>query len=315
MDKDFLWITALGLLTTAAAAVIGLSFGNRRLQKAVRERKKFGRALSEANSRMASWMALFPGPVYRCTPDDDRAFLVVGDSIESVTGYPASDFTSRIRDYAHLIHPEDQAVTAFQMAQALKRGKCFEMKYRIQTADGKTRWILDKGMGSGKSGSEDPEQGIGWIDGIILDVTESKQDKEFLRMKEAMFRSLIDATPDLIVFKDRKGGYLDCNRAFADSIGKKRAEIIGKTDYDVLDREKADRSRETDLKMLSKMKPRKSREWFYSGDGRPKRLMETLKTPLFDADGKVIGLVSLSRDITPLKRLAAEIRRLRGSSS
>ncbi len=311
MTNHLFWTSVFSLFAVVFCIGMGLSVWNRRLAKEIRERKRFGRALAEAKSQMASWIKVFPGAVYRCKPDEDRTMAFVSDAIESVTGYPASDFSTRVRHYPHLIHPEDQALTAFQIEQALKRNQCFDVEYRIRRADGEIRRIQEKGWGAGRNGHDDAGGGHAWIDGIIMDVTGPRQNEEELRLLNGMFRSLIDAMPDLVFFKDRKGVYLECNKAFAKSAGRDTGEIIGKTDYEVFDKELADRFRESDLKMVSKMKSRRSLEWLTRTDGR-KTLLETLKAPLIDAEGKVVGLVGVSRNITMIKRLAAEVRRLKG---
>jgi PAS domain S-box-containing protein len=310
MNKNTLWITGLSLFAALCFIGRGLSVWNRRLTEAMRERKKLAGALADAKSQMASWVKIFPGAVYRSTPDPDRTMVFVSDAIESVTGYPALDFTSRIRRYPQMIHPEDQAMAVFQIEQGLKRDRCFEVEYRVTGADGKTRRILEKGVGAGTGGHDDAGSAYEWIDGAIMDITGSRQTEEMLRRIAGMFRSLVDAMTDSIFFKDRKGVYLECNKAFAESIGKEPAWIIGKTDYDLFNKELADRLRESDLKMLSKLKPRRTHAWFTRADGK-KVLLETLKTPLLDADGKVVGLVGVSRDVTLIKRLAQEIRRLK----
>jgi PAS domain S-box-containing protein len=301
MDKNIFWITVLSLFAAVFLIGTGVSLWNRRLAKAIREREKFARAVNDLKSQMASWIKIFPGAIYRCKPDEARTMVFVSDAILPITGYPALDFTARIRHFPNLIHPEDQALAAFQIGQGLKRARCFEVEYRIQRSDGEIRRILEKGVGSGRSGHNDTGCGYEWIDGIIMDITGPTQNEESLRLLNGMFRSLIDEMPDLIFFKDRKGVFLECNKAFAASAEKESDGIIGKTDYDLFSKELADRFRENDLKMLSKMKPRRSLGWLSRKDGQ-KMLMETLRTPLIDADDKVVGLVGVSR----IKRLKAE---------
>jgi len=62
--------------------------------------------------------------------------------------------------------------------------------------------------------------------------------QELLR-ERALLRNLIDSIPDLICYKDCNSNYLGCNKAFEKFVGFSQAELIGKTDLDVLSNEQA----------------------------------------------------------------------------
>lgn len=117
-------------------------------------------------------------------------------------------------------------------------------------------------------------------------------------------RALRDGIPDLVYYKDMEGVYLGCNQAFCDFVGKAdESEIIGTSDYNLFDPQLADFFRQKDLEMLTTNEAQQSDEWVTYPDGR-EVLLNTLKTPLLDAEGHVIGVLGVSRDIT--KREQAE---------
>lgn len=103
--------------------------------------------------------------------------------------------------------------------------------------------------------------------------------------------------PDLIFIKDLKGVYLVCNPACEEFTGKKREAIIGRTDFDLFDHATAESFCEQDAKTVASLEPKQNEEWVTYPDGR-QVLLHTLKTAYLDADGKVIGLLGISRDIT-----------------
>jgi len=155
---------------------------------------------------------------------------------------------------------------------------------------------------------------------FATDITERKRAEEALRESEAAQRklacelaqknnflhTLIDAIPDLIFYKDCSRAYLGCNRAFEAFAGRPEQDLVGRTDLDIFSRDVADAFREMDLDILSTEESRRNEEWIDYPDGR-RVLLETLKTPFFDLDGEILGVVGVSRDITEKKRAIAEL--------
>jgi len=66
---------------------------------------------------------------------------------------------------------------------------------------------------------------------------ERKRSEDSLLRQTILLSSLLDSIPDIVFFKDRQGVYLGCNPPFAEFVGQSRNDIIGKTDYDLFDRE------------------------------------------------------------------------------
>ncbi|MCG8487598.1 MAG: EAL domain-containing protein [Chromatiales bacterium] len=125
--------------------------------------------------------------------------------------------------------------------------------------------------------------------------------------KETSFRlAILNTLPDLIWLKDTQGIYLACNDRFEDFFGAKETEIIGKSDYDFVDKELADFFRQHDRMATEKGGPSVNEEWItFANDGHTE-LLETTKTPLYDHQKKLIGILGIGHDIT--KRRAAEER-------
>jgi PAS domain S-box-containing protein len=115
-------------------------------------------------------------------------------------------------------------------------------------------------------------------------------------------RTLLETIPDLVWLKDPDGVYLSCNPSFERLYGVKAADIIGKTDYDFVDKDLADFFRAHDRKALEAGKPSSNEEWLTFADNGYRGLFETIKTPMHDADGNLIGVLGVARDITDRKR-------------
>jgi len=80
--------------------------------------------------------------------------------------------------------------------------------------------------------------------------------------------------------------------------GATEAEIAGKTDYDFKDKDLADFFRMHDRKAMDAGGPSVNEEWLTFADNGYSGLFETIKTPMRDADGSLIGVLGISRDIT-----------------
>jgi PAS domain S-box-containing protein len=121
-----------------------------------------------------------------------------------------------------------------------------------------------------------------------------------LREKTSILSDLLKSIPDMVFFKTKEGVYLGCNPEFARFANRAIPDIVGSTDYDLFDKQLADLFRTQDRIMMEHNTPHHNEEWIQYPDGA-RILLETVKAPLVDADGRVLGLLGVSRDITERK--------------
>jgi len=154
-------------------------------------------------------------------------------------------------------------------------------------------------------------EGEGFMAGSFRDIAERKSAEEAehaLRRSEAQLRTVIETLPDMVWLKDPDGVYLTCNHRFERFFGAKRTEIVGKTDYDFVDRELADFFREKDKLAMELGKPSMNEEEITYADDGHRELLETIKTPMYGPKGELIGVLGIARDITERKRLEAGLK-------
>jgi PAS domain S-box-containing protein len=126
---------------------------------------------------------------------------------------------------------------------------------------------------------------------------------EKLRAGEARLATLLKAIPDLVWLKDTEGVYLACNPAFERFFGAPESAILGRTDYDFLTREQADFFRGKDLEAIAHGSPHSNEEWITYADDGHRAFLETIKTPLVDDQGRLVGVLGIGRDITDRKSI------------
>ena len=142
----------------------------------------------------------------------------------------------------------------------------------------------------------------------IREITKRKDEALALRNSESHLRTLVQTIPDLIWLKDSEGVYLSCNTRFERFFGAREADIIGKTDYDFVDRDLADFFRENDRKAMAAGKPTSNEEWVTFAEDGHREFLDTIKTPMYDFNGKLIGVLGIGRDNTQRKLAEQNVR-------
>jgi len=122
-----------------------------------------------------------------------------------------------------------------------------------------------------------------------------------------LLHSLINATDDLIFFKDKNFNYLGCNEAFLLFVGKSKEEMVGHSDFELFNLEMATLFREMDVEMLKENKTLTDFEWVTYPDGR-KVYLQTQKIPFHYNENK-IGVLGISRDLTQLHLAQKELKK------
>jgi len=138
------------------------------------EEKRF-----DAESLLQSLMDNVPGAIYRCHWDEIWKMHRVSDEIESISGYPASDFLDASkRTLVSVTHPDDRDQVDEAIRAATDAGEAFALEFRVLHAEGGIRWVLERGV---KTIERD---GTEWLDGIIFDITERRASEQLRLERE-----------------------------------------------------------------------------------------------------------------------------------
>ncbi|MBK0034135.1 aerobic respiration two-component sensor histidine kinase ArcB [Erwinia sp. S43] len=122
-----------------------------------------------------------------------------------------------------------------------------------------------------------------------------------LEQQSTFLRSFLDASPDLVFYRNADQQFSGCNRAMELLTGKSEKQLIGLTPNDVYDDDAALKVLETDEKVFRHNVSLTYEQWLQYPDGR-KACFEIRKVPYYDRVGKRSGLMGFGRDITERKR-------------
>jgi PAS domain S-box-containing protein len=135
---------------------------------------------------------------------------------------------------------------------------------------------------------------------VFRDVTTLRAYERQLEVKSDEQRTILDAAPTLIFYKDAANRYLNVNEAMARAHGTSKAELIGKTCWEIYDRVLADGYWQADKEVIASRQPRfKVVERLETANGCV--LLETDRFPYLDADGTIIGVIGFGVDVTARK--------------
>ena len=148
--------------------------------------------------------------------------------------------------------------------------------------------------------------GQGYNCAFATDISGRKQIEKSLKKSENFRRTLFQAIPEPVWLKDTDGRFLACNAMFERLIGAGEEDIVRKTDYDFIEKALADKFRKDDQKVIASGKPVKSEEWIPFADNEQLALLETVKTPMFDDQGNLIGVLGVARDISERRQAEEE---------
>jgi len=169
----------VGAMAKAVQVFKDNAIENRRL---VEERARQAQELKVSEQKFRTLIANIPGVCYRCANDAAYTMEFLSESVETLSGYPASDFIgNRVRTFASLFHPDDVAQVDQEVADALAHMRPYSIDYRIVHRDGSVRWVHEKGQGE-----FDEDGNLQHLDGAIFDVTAHRQLQEEVTRNEQL---------------------------------------------------------------------------------------------------------------------------------
>ncbi len=227
---------------------------NTQLQDEVTEREKAEQQLRESERRLTTLMGNLPGMAYRCRNDLDWTMEFVSEGCLDLTGYGAVELIeNRVIAYRRVIHSKDQARILENVQTAVRAGTAYDQVYRIVTAAGVEKWVMERGRGVFTEQGE-----LLALEGFISDITQQKyteqtlhhahaesevrvyertmeltQANEALRQYQVNFEAVVKNAHDGILIANAAGETVFANSKFAEIAGYPLAEMTQTTMRDL----------------------------------------------------------------------------------
>lgn len=302
--------TVLGALTVGASALDGfngeelnlmvqlagdMAYGLAALKTAA-DRKRMEQALvkSEKNLSDAQSIASLGSWEYDLVTDEeyrsDEFFRMLG-----LTPRGNGRAADSVFDY---VHPDDRDLVREKITETLEQGKPYDVEYRIVRADGSERVL----RAQGKTQQDETGRLVKFI-GTALDITEQKKATAALLDSEIRFRTLVETSMDWIWERDEHFVYTYSSPKVRELLGYEPAEILGKTPFDLMHPQDAQRLVPLLTRLRQEREPFSGLENIILHKNGSLVTIETSGMPVIDEHGKFCGYRGIDRDVTDRKKL------------
>jgi len=251
-------------------------------------------ALRESEELYRTLVTKIPDGVYKSTPEGK--FIDVNPAIVKILGYDSKEELMKIdiksdlyfdlsdRENSHL-NDNNEEISIF----------------KLRKKDGTPIWVEDHGWYGMNS-----EGKITSHEGVIRDVTERVKVQEALFESQKLLQEITDNSTSLIYALDKNGKFILMNRRFSSLFGLEGEEMIGKSWAEFMPEKIASSHYANDLKVIESMQPITIEEHNIESDGYHTYL--SVKFPLLDLQGKLVGVAGISTDITEREKVQKELR-------
>lgn len=240
----------------------------------------------------------------RIDQDGSATLIWVGGAFQEMTGYTLEEYIASGGWLGH-VHPDDLEKDAQDMEKLFSNQEVVSSEIRTFTKSGSICW--ERTFAHPIWNKE--ENRLAGIIGAVQDITAQKQAEE--RLKETLIQqsAILNNIPDMAWLKDVDSRYIAVNEQFLKISGRTLDEVVGQTDSNVWKQKFADMYRQDDLDVIRSGMRRQVEESQEDHTGR-EYWVETIKTPIRNAQGDVIGTTGIAREITERKKAEFERERL-----
>lgn len=227
-------------------------------------------------------------------------FVFVNKAACNLTGYSEEEMLNK--KFWDVVHPDYQELIRTRGLQRQKGEKISNnYEFKLINKEGKVIWV---DFTAGKILWKGQPAAIG----TAYDITERNNAVVKLQESEKNLRTLINAMPDIVCFKDGEGRWLEANDFDLKLFDLENVNYRGKTDAELAQYSSFYKNAlfnciKTDEQAWNKKGQFRSEEIIPVQDGES-RVFDVIKVPSYDSNGNRKGLVVVGREIS--KRKAAE---------
>ncbi|MCP4723724.1 MAG: PAS domain S-box protein, partial [bacterium] len=239
----------------------------------------------------------------------NKNYEFIDEGIKDLTGYSRDEFSPQIWDsiiVETVFWGGYRGMTyrgAKDHAEDYGERPYWKAEYKIRKKNGEEVWLADNSVliydAQGKT--------IASL-GILQDITERKMAEEALESEHNLLKTLIENLPAAISVKDLNSEIIMCNQRAVENFRKNSMDdIIGKTDYDLIDKKIAEEFHKEEQEIIRTSIPIQNKI-IHSSD--KKKWGSNFKIPLRNSKGEITNLLAINYDVTELKLKEIENRDL-----
>lgn len=305
-DRGILWIQGRGQIfcdeTGRIDFISGVFFD-------ISERKAVEEALRQSEEKYRLLVNQIPAVVFQGYPDWSVDFL--DRKIETLTGYPKEDFDSRRLKWCDLIPAEEMPYVRQTFVEALKSPhKSYVREHRIRKRNGDYAWVQCRGQIF-----LDDHGKVAYISGVTFDITQRKRAEEALRESEKLYRLLAENVSDVIWTADLNARLTYISPSVKALRGFSPEEVMAQSLEEILTPASLELARKTFAEgmALESVRPDPNRTWTleveqFRKDGSTV-WTEVKASFLRDEQGRPVGVLGVTRDISKRKETELKLRR------
>ena len=281
------------VMAVFVAILIVMIVWNRRLTKEIRSRKEAEKALRKSELQQRRYIMGAPYGVF--VADEQGSYLQVNPTMCRITGYTAEELLGM--GFSDMYFPGniEESLHHFRVVE-LQGEAQKELVFRPK--NGERRWWSVSTVKISETR----------FLGYCSDITERKITEKKILETNTLLHSVLEGTTDSIFVKDMEGRYLLVNSGTCNAIGKDAEDILGRSDRELFPLESAAVINEVDQRVITTGRTALAEEKLETVEGTTYWLVN--KSPYFNEDHEMNGIIGISRNITSLKKAEEEQAKL-----
>ncbi|HTU67913.1 MAG TPA: ATP-binding protein [Steroidobacteraceae bacterium] len=213
----------------------------------------------------------------------------------------------KMDELAKFVHEEDRPAFRVALREVLQGDRpVLKIEHRVLHTDGRWVWLETYGAVTERDAAGRALR----MTGTHTNITERKQTQRALSNTLRVMHALLETLPLPVIIRDAERRVTMVNAAWEAMLGVPRNEIVGKTLDSDPNRPKTVGHRETDDEVLATKKSLRYETAIHARNGTIYNVL-VAKTPLVAEDGSIVGIASVTTDISEQKRIAGALQRAR----
>jgi PAS domain S-box-containing protein len=233
--------------------------------------------------------------------DEEGIFIQINETELNWLGYSRETIIGRVK-FADLLTSESREIFERDFLDFKQRGFVQDLDLEMVRIDGTVLPVL-----LSATAVKDAQGHYLMSRSTIYNMTNRRQAEKEVKRQQWLLRAILDNIPHRVWFKNEVGTYVAINQSHSLAIGLAPEQLIGKTEFEIWSHDEAEAFRQEDLRVMESRQSISFEEQVTLPDGT-ESWFTTIKTPVYDRLGALIGVTGISMDITDRKRVEQQLQ-------